>query len=177
MTKVLIVFDKVINILAYIAGVLVVLTMLGIVAEVISRKLLHKSLTGVVEISEYCLLYITFFGSTWLLKRDGHVKMDIVITRMGPRQRSMMNFMTSIMCAVLCIIIAWYSALTTIDLFQRGMYLTTILETPVAPLLAPVPIGSFLLFIQFLRRANHYLSIWRGRIPFEDINYEEAAGQ
>ena len=159
-----IVFDKVTDIMAYIAGVFVVIIMFGITAEVASRRLLLYSIVGVHEISEYLLVYITFLGTTWLLKREGHVKMDFVINNLRINSQALINFITSTICSVLCLTIALYSALTTIDVWQRGLYSTTVLECPIAPLVAPIPIGFLLLFIQFTRRAHKYFGVFKGNL-------------
>ncbi|MFH1951759.1 MAG: TRAP transporter small permease [Pseudomonadota bacterium] len=156
-------FDRVVDFLAYLACVFVVVIMLSVGAEVVCRKLLGFSLPWVMEYSEFLLLYITFLGTTWLLKRDGHVNIEVLVDRLNPRTQTLVNMITSIFAAILCLVIAFFSAMTTWDMYKRGIFIVSMMDVPIAPLLAVIPVGFFLLFIQFLRRAYGYQQGWRVR--------------
>ncbi len=152
------IFDHVIDSLVYIAGGLVIIMMLSIFANVVSRELFGTSIVWVLELSQYSLCYITFLVATWLLREEGHVKMDLVLNRLKAAHQAALNAATSIIGALLSLITFWYGMLTTWDMFQRGAFLPeSLLKTPVGPLLAIIPVAGFLLFIQFLRRAVGYL--------------------
>ncbi len=156
------IFDRTIDFLAYVAGFCVIFIMLSVAAEVFSRKLLGQSLSWVIGFSEFSLLYMTLLGTTWLLKKGVHPSLDVVVNGLGPRTAALVNVATSIVGAMLCLVLAFFSAVMTWDLFQRGSYIISgTLEIPKAPLIIVIPIGSFLLFIQFLRRAHGYLETWR----------------
>ncbi len=161
MVKVSVIFDRTISFLAFLAGVLIIFMMLAVGTEVITRYFFNQPLMGLTEIIEITLLYITFLGTAWLLKKEGHVKMDIVISRLKPRTQALANFVTSIIGVVICLAIAWYGAKVTWDHFHTAIFETPILEIPDAYVLVIIPIGSFLLFIQFLRRTFGYLELWR----------------
>ena len=155
------IFDHSINFLAVVAGVIVVFVMFSITAEVISRKLLGYSLIWVIEYSELSLVFVTFLGAAWLLRREGHVKLDIVINRLTPRSQAMLNTITSIIGVIICLALAWYGTKVSWDHFQRGITGLTLLAVPTFPRYAAIAIGGFLLSIQFLRRSYGYLRSWR----------------
>jgi len=155
------VFDRTLDFLTYLAGVLLVLIVLFIGTEVMSRLLLNRSQIWVMEFSEHFLLYITFLATAWVLRREGHVRMEFLLTRLKPRAQALLNTVTFTVSAMLCLVIAWYGAEITWDMFQRGVPRATMLETPMAPLLAIIVVGHFLLFVQFLRGAYGYLRRWR----------------
>ncbi|MFC1902627.1 TRAP transporter small permease [Chloroflexota bacterium] len=161
LTKFNAVFDRVLDVSAILTGLLIVFIMVSTNSEIISRKLLNASFLWVVPYSEYSLAYIVFLGTAWLLKREGHVRIDIVLNWLNPRQKALLNAITSIITAILCLIIAYVAVLVTWDIYQRGVYIVGILETPKAPLLAIIPVGFLLLFIQFLRRTYENLRNWR----------------
>jgi TRAP-type C4-dicarboxylate transport system permease small subunit len=69
--------------------------------------------------------------------------------------------------AVLCLFISFYSAKATWVNFVEGITFPKVLEVPRAPIMLAIPIGSFLLFIEFLRNAYQYLRMWRGTIEPE----------
>lgn len=160
LAKVNAIFDRTIGLLALVAAFLIVFMMLSVATEVsIMRLLLNHPQVWVVDITEQSLLFITFLGTAWLLKREGHVKMDLVLTQLNPRAQVVINTITSIIGIVICLIVTWYGTQTTWE--QLGIRSATLLELPRAPLLAVIPVGSFLLSLQFLRRTHHYLRSWR----------------
>ncbi len=154
------IFDGISNLLAVLGAVLIISMMLLIVMDVGMRYFLGRPQQYVLEIVVYSLLYITFLGTTWVLKRDRHVRLTLVVDRLKPRARALLNITTSTLSAIMCLIIAWYGTLVTWDNFRRGIFLDTALEPSKYLILLIIPIGSFLLFIQFARNSYGYLASW-----------------
>lgn len=161
LARVAAVLDRTNDLFAIMACVLLTFMMLSVSAEVVMRYLFNRPLGWVVEISEISLLYITFLGVAWLLKRERHVKMDILVTRLKPRVQALLNVFGSIIGVAVCWVLTWYGAQVTWSHFQRGLFEPTILEIPNVYVLWVIPVGSFLFFTQFLRRTYSYLRIWR----------------
>ena len=160
--KLLSAFDRIIDYLAYIAGGIIIFVALSIFLNVMSRQLLRFSLLGVIEIGEYSLCFITFLATAWLLRKEGHVKMDIVVNRLNPAKQAWVNMFMSFIGAGLCLALTWYGVIVTVDAWQRNVFLSsTVLQAPLALLLFIIPIGCFLLFIQFLRRAYGSIASWK----------------
>ena len=149
-------FDRVIGILAFIAGVLIVFIMIVISLGVIFRFTVVGSIVWIFEITDYCLLWITFLGTAWVLKMDGHVRMDMLFNRLKPGHQNLVNMITSSVGAAACLVLAFFSVKVTWQHFQTHYLFTRFLEVPSYPILAIIPIGSLLLFIQFLRRVHDY---------------------
>jgi TRAP-type C4-dicarboxylate transport system permease small subunit len=168
-SKVSKIVDRVIDFLAYLACGLLVLALIIVVLEVIMRYFFNRPQIWVLETTEYILLLTTFMGAPWLLKREGHVNVDIAVRYLRPRARALLNTILCIIGALMCLVLAWYSGTTVWDEYQMGFKIPKVLELPRAPLLAIIPLGSFLLFVQFLGNAYRYLTIWR---HFEDKGQE-----
>jgi len=160
-TKAANIFDRLNNCLALMAIVLLVFLMLSITYNVATRYFLGLVTKGLFETWEYTLLYIPFLGAAWLLKRDGHVSVDIVIDYLQPRARAILKTITSGLGAVVCLVLAWFGTQVTWQSFQAGYQIRGELYTPEFVILMIIPIGSFLLFIQFLRKTYRYLAGWR----------------
>jgi TRAP-type C4-dicarboxylate transport system permease small subunit len=159
--KVGIIFDRINDLAVILAGILVIFVMLSVSADVVSSYFLRRPIEWVLEISEYMLLYIPFLVVAWVLKREGHVKVDILLNRLDPRTQSLLNVVISFIGAVVCFILAWYGVTTTWHLFQFGVTMPTPLRVPKFIIVAVIPVGFFFTFIQFLRRAWGYLGSWR----------------
>ena len=137
--------------------VLLIFATLSVNAEVIMRYFFNRPTMWVMETSEWTLLFITFLGAAWVLKREGHIRMDLLITRLNPRASAILNSITSILCAATMLVVAWYAVEATWDTLQRGVLTYGRLELPIYFVTAVIAVGSFLLSAQFLRRSYGYL--------------------
>ena len=155
-TRATIVFDRTMGALAILAGIIIIFIMLSIASDVVGRTFLNRPIIWVIEISEICLVAITFLGAAWLLKREGHVKLDILVNHLNPRSQALLNAITSIVGAIICLAVVWYGAKVSWDHFQRGLVAYSLLGPPTFPRYTIIAVGSFLLSIQFLRRAYGY---------------------
>ena len=131
--------------------------MLAVCWEVFTRYFLGRGTIWVIEMSEYTMLYMTFLGTAWLLRNEGHVEMDIVMVLLSHRTQQILKGTTSTLSGLVCLLLAWSGAQVTWDHLQRGLHRPTLLEPPDFPLFVIIPIGFFLLFIQFMRRAHGFL--------------------
>ena len=161
LTKVTTIFDRGLDLATLLAAVLLIFTLLLVSAGVVMRYFLRTPIPWVVEISEYNMLYITFLVVAWVLKKEGHVKIDILLSRLKPRARAILNIITSVCCAAMCLPLVWYGGRLAWEYILAGRYETTTLELHIGYVMAIIPVGCSLLFIQFLRRIHGYLASWR----------------
>ena len=98
-------FDRILDYLAIVAMVLIVGNMLLVVVEVVMRYFFDKPVVWVIEITQYALVFMTFLATAWLLKREGHVIMDLIVNRLNEKGRHIANMITSFIAALVCLII------------------------------------------------------------------------
>jgi len=84
-------FDFILNTLAGIAGFLIVFATLSVGISVVMRYFFNSPVSWVTEICEYILLYITFLVAAWVLRKEGHVKMDLIIDQFKSRVKIIIN--------------------------------------------------------------------------------------
>ncbi len=152
-TTVINIFDSIIRVLASGAGVILVFIALAISVNVIRRYLGWGSAIWLLEVTEFSLLWMTLLAAAWVLKQEGHVKMDVLIDRLKLKHRALLNTITSIISAIVCLLIAIYSLSVTVESLQAGYWIDTAMMPPQFPIFIIIPLGFFLLFFQFLRRA------------------------
>jgi len=155
------IFDAIVNYFAFFAVILILFLVASILYEVVMRYFIGRVVLWTFEVTEYSLLFITFLATTWLLKEEAHVKMDFVLNRLKPRPQAMLNTVTSCLGALMFLTVTWYSARVVWQTSQTGYYLPTVLEILAAPILVIIPIGTFLLSMQFLRRAFGFVGDWK----------------
>ncbi len=168
------IFDRFIGFLFYMACILIGFSMLSVDVEIIYRVISGKAQLWVIEVSEYILLLMTFMGAAWVLKKDAHVKMDVLINRLEPKTQAILNMVTSIIGAVFILAIVWYGVQVVWTDFVKGTTYYKAVGFPRAPIILFIPLGSLLLFIQLIRRTRGYWREWRAS-RFERQKAEELA--
>ena len=154
-------FSIILKIISLLCALLIVFMTVSVTYEVGIRYFLGQAPLWVFESTEISLLYLTFLAAAWLLEQEGHVKIDLVVNRLKSGVRTLVNIVTSILCSVACLVVAWYSARATWEHYQMGLTDHTVLALPRAVFLVVIPIGMLLLCIQFARRSHGYVMIWR----------------
>lgn len=176
LTKFAVVFDRTIGASAFLAAIALVFMWALLSSEVISRFLVNYSIFWTMDICETSLIGVTFLAAAWLLKKEGHIKIDLVYGHLKPRTRASLDTITSIIGVVVFLFFVWYGTKVTMDDFMRDVHSHTQLHMILWPRYAVIALGSLLLLIQFCRRAYANLLLWRRPEGKEAAPSEEGAG-
>jgi TRAP-type C4-dicarboxylate transport system permease small subunit len=158
MKKLLSIFDRTMNGMAFLAGVILIFIMLSVCMEVILRDVFSTPQMWVTQVTECLLLYITFLGSAWLLREEGHVKVDILLSRLRPRTGAFLGIISSFIGVIVSVVITICGSTLTWRYLVKGMYTPTVMEIPLAAILVIIPVGSLMLLIQFIRRTCRFIA-------------------
>lgn len=145
------IFDNVLTVTAYLSGFIIVLMMLSISYEVVMRYFFTAPTTWAIDFSGYMQYALILLGAAWVLKNNGHTKIDIVLERFQGKKRLILNLITSSICFVACALFFWKGLEATWGAYLRGDFLYRDVEIPRAPLLAFIPLSFLMLCIQFAR--------------------------
>lgn len=155
MTALMRVVSAVNLILAAVAAAVLVAATFMVFTEIISRLLFDKSLIWTVEVSGYSLLFMTFLGAPYLLEKNRHVAIDLITGALTGTPKKILDTLTNLFGAAICIFFAWYALQVTIDQYQNDIRLTSVLRPYRYIFTAVVPLSMALLAIQFLSHAVH----------------------
>ncbi|MDP3768569.1 MAG: TRAP transporter small permease subunit, partial [Dehalococcoidia bacterium] len=72
-------FDRVIMALNYLAGGILLFMAGAVLYEVFMRYLFNQPTRWVIEFSEYMLLYMALLAGAWVLKQEGHVRVEMLV--------------------------------------------------------------------------------------------------
>jgi len=147
------VFDMIVNASAALAGVLLVTVMLMTTVKVIFRYGLREGLVGVDQLSGMILLYIAFLGAAWVLRREQHVTIDLLVGFLKPHIRHRLHVLSSLLGAIICLCLAVFGTLEVITSLQKGIRIPAEIEIPRAANLVVIPLGCLCLALEFIRRA------------------------
>jgi TRAP-type C4-dicarboxylate transport system permease small subunit len=150
-------FDAIVKYFGYLAAALLVLMSLAISLDVILRYVINMPIKWVFEGTEYALLFITFLAAAWVLQRDEHVRLDLALNALGEKARARVEAATSLVMAVVCLVITLTSANYTIYLFQNHITIQKYYTIPQFTVFFIIPVGFLMLFIQSLKRTWQFL--------------------
>ena len=154
-------FDSFLSAFMFAAAAIIAFLMIAVCWDVLARTFVGMPLVWVLEFTEYGLLYMTFLSAAWVLKDEGHVANDVLFTRLALKNQALLNGVTSILGAVVCILLTWFGAQVSWNKLLSGAYQPTPIEPPDFPIFVVIPVGFLLLSIQFLRRARGNLKKWK----------------
>jgi TRAP-type C4-dicarboxylate transport system permease small subunit len=144
-------FDRLIDALALVAGVLLVLVALLIVADVAGRSLRLYSIAWVLEATEYMLYGLTFLGAPWLLRDQGHIAIEILVERLPAPARRQLRRVTDAIGAAICGLLFVYACRVLWRSYESGIMIQKSFVFPEWVVYLIVPPVMLLLFGVYLR--------------------------
>lgn len=141
---------------AYLTGGIIVFMTVTVNYEVIMRYFFDRTSTWVVDYARFSLVYLSILAAGWVLAKEGHVKIELVVSALPPTAQQVLNTITSALGTLVCGIFFWYSLQLTLDTFRLKQVFILGTATPQWLIWMVLPIGSLLLVLQFLRRTWRY---------------------
>lgn len=144
--------DRIVDTMALLAGVLLVAAVFIVSIEVFMRYFFRTPLVWSVEVCEYILFAIAFLGAPWLLKRGGHVNVDIVLVRLGQRVRTFLGLVASTIGVFVSAVIVWFSIVAAWQCYTTGVVMTKTITVEKYYFILLITLGYLLLMLEFARQ-------------------------
>lgn len=138
--------------LAVIAALVLGAMALLVTFDVIARNLRFGAFPWILEISEYSLPLATFLVAPWLLERNEHVRLDLLLQALSEPVARSIERLADLLGIAICAIFVVYSLRLIADSMQLGSRIYKTVEFPEWWTFAPVPLCFALLLIGFARR-------------------------
>lgn len=120
--------------------------------DVVARNTGLGSFPWVLEVSEYSLPLATFLAAPWLLHRNEHVRLDMLLTALPIKAARRLDRLADLIGLGVCAVFVWYGIAVIEDSMRLGSLVIKTLVFPEWWLFLPVT-GSFaLLAAEFARR-------------------------
>ena len=133
--------------LAAAAALLLGATALAITLDVLARNVGLGTVPWILEVSEYVLPLATFLVAPWLLYRNEHVRLDVLLPAFP-----YLNKVADLSGLAISAILVVYGVRTIVNSAQQGAMVLKSVVFPEWWLYAPVPVCFALLSIEFARR-------------------------
>ncbi|MAS13881.1 MAG: C4-dicarboxylate ABC transporter permease [Nitratireductor sp.] len=137
------------------AGMVIAFIALSVGAEVLVRNLGLPAFGWTLELCEYGLLVVSFLGAPWVLRRDEHISVDVLLRYASPASRRVLLTAADALALAVCALLAFYATQVAFDAYVKGSLLFKYLVVPQWIVLSILPAGMTLLAIEFALR------IWR----------------
>ena len=141
----------VVNFFAFIAGTTLVWLMVSVITSVLMRNAGWQPFAWLFTSAEYGLLYMTMLGAPWLVRKKGHVHIELVTAALPDKARGIVSRIVAIACVMVCVVLAWKGVELFLKNIERGDYDTRAYYFPRWMLTIAFPVSFGLMAIEFSR--------------------------
>ena len=138
--------------LASAAALLLGAMALFVTADVVMRNVGLGTLAWVLEVSEYSLPVATLLAAPWLLLRNEHVRLDVLLGALPAPVARLLERCADVIGILVCAVFVWYGMRLILDSARIGATVVKTLAIPEWWQYALVPVCFFLLAVEFARR-------------------------
>ena len=132
-----------------IGSIALVMMMFLTALDVSMRYFFDKPITGSFDLTEYMMVIVISMGLAYCAVEKEHVKVDLVISRFGPRTKAIINTLTGFLSFVLFSLIAW-QCIKYIKILYLSKVAYPVLLIPVYPSGVIVACGMVILCLVLL---------------------------
>jgi C4-dicarboxylate transporter, DctQ subunit len=157
-------FDKLVDVMAALAGVILVFITAAVCYTIGMRFLFTKTTIWIIPITEYALLWIVFLATTWLLREGGHITTDIIYVHLNEKAKRTLDCIMCVVGGLTCATMVFLGVLHLCDCMAGGVTDVRAVTVPKSAVFFIIPVGSFFLTLQFFRMAwDRLVEIRTGR--------------
>ena len=137
---------------AWVAAAIFAAIALLIPLNVLLRNAFGTTLYGLLDAIEYGLLAATFLAAPWVLAREAHVSVDLIVGALDGRSRRIAEGIAHAAGALVSAVFLWFAWEALAASFARGTQIRTAFTIPEWWTLTAAPLGMVLILIEFLRK-------------------------
>lgn len=145
-------YGLVLQAFAWAAGLVLGAMALAVTLDVVARNLGWGNTGWVVELSEYALPVATLLVAPWLLHRNEHVRLDVVLVLLPRKISLLLERCADVLGILICAVFVWYGTKLIFDSASLGSMVVKTLAIPEWWQYALIPVCFSLLAIEFARR-------------------------
>lgn len=143
------VYKKVENVMVLIAGILLIVMMLLISAEIIIRKIGGASIPGVFEITTEIMTAVTLLGIAFVQREKEHIQIDVFSDWMPEYMTKIIELFVYVVAAVLLFTFGLQGFDSVKSAFITGEHTIGVFSVPLWPGKLVVTIAFFVACIRF----------------------------
>lgn len=126
------------------------LVMFLITADILGRSLFNSPVPGTYNITESLMVFIVFLAMANTEARRQNIRIQVFTNHFSPVVQKILNIIVCLSGAFFCGLIVWRTWPVAVESWSIREYMTGQVSLPLYPSKFMVPIGMFLLMVQFL---------------------------
>jgi C4-dicarboxylate transporter DctQ subunit len=134
-------------------------------AQILSRFVFHASFAWSEEITRYLLVWTTFFGGAYCVRKGAHVGIEAFTMLLPKKAKKILAIIVMVGGIFLCVVILKFSMDLTTTLFSRNQ-LSPAMRIPIAYAYLAVPVGIGLFIVRYIQ--NIFIAV-------RDFNKDDGA--
>ena len=138
------------------SGVIAVMMLLT-VSDVVGRRAFNQPVYGAYELSELMMVIVTFFTAAHCQFLRGHIKIDLVVSRLRQRTQDVLNSVMHVFLLAAFCLLTWSLCLYAVTESQTGLT-SQLLGIPVFPFIIISAVCCALLSLLVLMHLLLYLA-------------------
>ncbi|ADC52296.1 C4-dicarboxylate transport system (permease small protein) (plasmid) [Alkalihalophilus pseudofirmus OF4] len=143
---------------------IVMVTLIGM--QVFMRYIMSSSLPWSEELARYCFIWLVYIGISYGVKRQRHIKVDVVLLLLKDKAKVLLGIMANILFLGFAIFVVIYGYDLSQRLLQFGQTATSV-NIPMGFIYLATPVGMGLTAIRLLQQL-----VKQFKTLFGDGNYK-----
>ena len=139
-----------------------------IAVQVFFRYVLLNSLSWSEEVSRYLFIYMIYFGIAYGVRKNRHIKIDVVLTVLPETARKVISLTADLLFLGFAVVVTTQAGIVA-EMIGRLGQITGATQMPMAVVYMAVPLGYGLVCVRLLQNIFHKLTHFTA--PFETYVY------
>jgi TRAP-type C4-dicarboxylate transport system permease small subunit len=145
------IFDRIDEAFFFLAKIGVFLMMLLTTIDSLGRYFFHHPIAGAYEFSEkYLMVAIVYLSISYVMKLDGHIRVDIVIEKFPVKIQNALNSIYYLLGAGLMFVIGYQGMLATLEAWENNYVGAGVIAWPTWASVIFVPIGTYMFALRLI---------------------------
>jgi len=133
-----------------VAAVIVLIMMIFVPSDVILRYVFNTPSQWIHEILTFLLVALVFFGIAYTQREEAHIRVDFLLNKLPKAVKGWVELITLFVFFVYAVILLYYTTTCFVTSWKHGTTSPTIMQFPVAPWQATIPLGLAILALLLL---------------------------
>ena len=160
---------KKLGVLEWFMVIMFAISVVCVILQVVSRKNPNVSLPWCNEVARYSFLWVVFIGSAVMLKENGHICIDFLLTVTSKKVHNVLLLINYCCVLILTALLALQGAKVVI---ATNGSLSSVLRLPINIILyLAFPIGMALGFCIMLGKVVHQVKVIVGKVEDEESEH------
>ncbi|MEW6524406.1 MAG: TRAP transporter small permease [Bacillota bacterium] len=136
--------------MAVVSAVLLSALVLLISVSVVMRYYFGLSVAWTTELGEYFIYVAVMLATPWVLKKDAHVQVDVLLQVLREKTKQKLAIVSNILGLLVTAVLFYYGLLATHENYVRGTLSVKVMPVPKYLPLSVIPVVMLLCMLQFV---------------------------